>query len=197
MCITSWVWCASRNAGHMSWSSSLDLYPGPMSQNSCRAAGVFSGSPSSEWRFVHHVCIILCSQEPTRDGSQTTRKPSCFDELNQLSLGCHHLWWQWEKTLDVAAGCRWCVSFPASDCNRGDTVVLCSTLNRWANRRATRHCGSWWFLKFYSKVFAQLGSHPSREFQFRNSGTRIWTKSCDQLWSAVISCDQLWLACLT
>ena len=69
------------------------------------------------------------------------------------------------------------VSFPASDCNRGDAVVLCSTLKRWANRRATPYCEVLVpMVPRCSKVFAQLGSHPNREFQFRNSdnsGTRI------------------------
>ena len=112
MCITSWVWCA-RHAGHNR--SHVIFQSGPVSWDpSAHEPKLMS---SSRWFFLGHQAAngdpfimfasFLCSQEPTRDGSQSTRKPSCFDEWNQLSLGCHHLWWQWEKTLDVAAGCSW------------------------------------------------------------------------------------------
>ena len=112
MCITSWVWCA-RHAGHNR--SHVIFQSGPVSCDpSAHEPKLMS---SSRWFFLGHQAAngdpfimfasFLCSQEPTRDGSQSTRKPSCFDEWNQLSLGCHHLWWQWEKTLDVAAGCSW------------------------------------------------------------------------------------------
>lgn len=81
-----------------------------------------------------------------------------------------------------AAGCRWCVSFPASDCNRGDTVVLCSTLKRWANRRATRHCEV--VVPLVPRSLPSLG-----HTQVVNSNSGTQELASEQ--RVVISCDQL------